>query len=278
MSSLITRFLIENLDIRGAAVHLDDAWQAITRDCNYPQPVAELLGELCAMTALLAANIKQDGRLTFQLSGQGPVSLLVIDCTADLNLRGYAKFAELPAGKPGLSALLGDGQLLMTLDLAAAPQPYQSYVPLQGESLSEVFCHFLAQSEQQPAWLRLQADAQHAAGFFVQKLPDADRKDADGWNRVTVLAETLRKDELASADHPTMLGRIFPEEDVRAYAARPVSHNFPPQREKVLAMLKSFGAEEVERLKEADGAIQVRDDLSNIAYRFEAAELAGLFG
>ncbi|MDV7399603.1 Hsp33 family molecular chaperone HslO, partial [Arthrospira platensis SPKY1] len=74
--SFVCRFLLENLDIRGAFVRLDDVWQALQHDRNYPAPVAELLGQMCAVVAVIAGNLKQPGRLTFQVQGQGPVSML----------------------------------------------------------------------------------------------------------------------------------------------------------------------------------------------------------
>ena len=84
MSNYVQRFLLENLDIRGAVVHLDSVWQAMLTGRHYPQPVSRLLGEMSAVTLLLGENLKQTGRLTIQLNGSGPVSMLVIDCTDTL--------------------------------------------------------------------------------------------------------------------------------------------------------------------------------------------------
>jgi molecular chaperone Hsp33 len=76
----VRRFLFEGLDIRGAFVRLDEVWQQMQADRGYAPPVARLLGEMAAVTALIAAQLKQAGRLTFQLRGEGAVKLLVIDC------------------------------------------------------------------------------------------------------------------------------------------------------------------------------------------------------
>ena len=96
-TSYVQRFLLEDLDIRGAVVRLTDVWQAMQATRNYPPAVARLLGEMSAVSAVIAGNLKQPGRLTFQISGHGPVSLLVIDCAETLNLRGYAKADSAPA-------------------------------------------------------------------------------------------------------------------------------------------------------------------------------------
>ena len=102
--SYVQRFLLEDLDIRGAVVRLTDVWQAMQAGRGYPPAVARLLGEMSAVSAVIAGNLKQPGRLTFQVSSQGPVSLLVIDCAETLNLRGYAKAEGVPSGDSSSSS------------------------------------------------------------------------------------------------------------------------------------------------------------------------------
>src|SRR5690606_7770061 len=98
---------------------------------DYPQPVVDLLGEMAATTLLLGDNLKQPGRLTVQLKGNGPVSLLVMDCNERLHLRGMAKCAPGIEAQP-VSDLLGHGQLVLTLDMFSMREAYQSIVPLDG--------------------------------------------------------------------------------------------------------------------------------------------------
>ncbi|MDR3213199.1 MAG: Hsp33 family molecular chaperone HslO, partial [Azoarcus sp.] len=204
-TSFIQRFLLENLDIRGSVVRLADVWQGMLRGRAYPEVTARLLGEMAAVSAVIAGNLKQPGRLTFQMQGNGPVSLLAVDCTETLNLRGYAKATGNVVGGAGLSALLGDGRLQLSLDMAGLEQPYQSLVPIVGDSIADVFKHYLEQSEQHPAGLWLACNANVSAALFVQKLPGADARDADGWNRVATLAETVRADELLALDSTALL-------------------------------------------------------------------------
>src|SRR5262249_53539803 len=88
----VQRFLFENLDIRGRLVCLTDSWRRVTDGRGYPAPVAALLGHSIALTAMLAAQQKDAGRITLQAQGSGPVRLLVADCTADLKVRGMAQY------------------------------------------------------------------------------------------------------------------------------------------------------------------------------------------
>ncbi len=269
-------FLFERLDIRGAFVQLHDAWRQMIAGRGYPAPVVGLLGEMAAVTVLIAANLKQPGRMTFQLKGEGPVGLLVLDCDAQLRLRGMARCAPDTAAAP-VPALLGHGQLALTLEVPGMRHPYQSLVPLDGDTIAAVFEHYLARSEQQPARLFLAASPAVAAGLMLQKLPHADSRDPDGWNRITQLAQTLRAEELTGLPTIKLLTRVFPEEDIRVYDPRPVAHYCPRDWDKVRHMLRSLGRSECEAILAAEGVIRIYDEICNQEYAIEAADLDSLF-
>lgn len=273
-------FLFEHLDIRGAWVSLDQTWADLTRDRAYPPQVARLLGEMSAVSALIAANLKHPGRMTFQLKGgqdqTNAVDLLVLDCDEQLRMRGMARWkeGELPWDTP---ALLGQGQLLLTLDAVGMRQPYQSLVPLEGPSIATIFEHYLSLSEQQPTRLALGSGETRSVGLFLQRLPTAHGKDPDGWNRVQHLLETLRSEELLGLDGHDLLRRLFPEEDIRVFDPRPVSHHCPEDWEKIHTMLRALGRAECDAILRDHGEIHVRDDICNQDYRFDAQAVAALF-
>ncbi len=276
-SSYVQRFLLDDLDIRGAIVLLDDVWQAMQHNRNYPTAVRDLLGEMSAIGCVIGGNLKQPGRLTMQLQGHGPVNLLVVDITEALNLRGHAKSSDEAASKAGVGELIGDGQLLLSLDMPELRHPYQSYVPIEGDTIAAIFEHYLTQSEQQPAVLHTACSGNRAACLFLQKLPDADKKDPDGWDRVTRLAATLRADELLGLAPEEILTRLFHQETVRLFEAREVTHHWPLDWEKVRSMLRSLGRAELDAVLADHGVVLIHDDLSNHEYRLDAEDVAALF-
>src|SRR5919106_59889 len=185
----VQRFLFEDLYIRGRLVCLTGAWQRMLDGRDYPEDITSLLGHTTALNVLLGANQKGSGRVTLQVQGSGPVKLLVADCTAELQIRGMASYEKektLPANE---RSLLGDGRLSVTLEDVKSGQFYQSLVPLEGETLEQIFEHYLSQSEQSTAFLRLKADSGALCGLLLEKMPRADLRDPDGWNRVRHLAE-----------------------------------------------------------------------------------------
>ena len=271
-------FLFEHLDIRGAVVSLDGAWRSLLAGRGYPAPVANLLGEMSAVATLIAANLKQPGRMTFQLRGEGPVNLLVLDCDEQLRLRGMAHW-KTDAIQDQLSTpeLLGHGQLALTLDAAGMRQPYQSLVPLVGDSVAAIFEHYLTHSEQQPTRLMLAAGPERAVGLFLQKMPSADDRDADGWNRIQHLLATLRPAEMLGQAPVDLLRRVFPEEDIRVFEARVVTHHCPEDWEKVQNMLRALGRAECDAILREKGEIVIRDDICNRDYRLDGQAVAALF-
>lgn len=274
--SWVQRFLLEELDIRGAVVRLDDVWQALQTGRDYPAEIARLLGEMCAVSVIVAGNLKQPGRLTFQIQGEGALQLLVVDCSETLNLRAMAK-TEGPVGPSAFDELIGSGRMQLSLDTPGLREPYRSLVPLEGSSIAEVFEHYLTQSEQQPAALWLSCDGQRASGLFLQKLPDADLRDADGWERMRHLAATVRPDELLGLEAAELLGRLFAEEDVRLFEARPVVHDWPRDPAKIEQMLRGLGREEIDAILSEHGEVVVHDDLVNHTYRYDADDIEQLF-
>lgn len=279
----VSRFLFEALDIRGAIVHLGDAWQQMQAGRDYQPTVARLLGETAAVTALIAAQLKQPGRLTLQLRGNGPIQLLVMDCNEQLQMRGMARSnpVVLEAPVPDLLGAGQGGQLMLSLDLPTARHPYQSFVPLVGDSIAAIFEHYLEQSEQQASRLFLVAGPEAAACLFLQKMPEADARDADGWHRITQLAATVKPGELLGLDAEALLGRLFREDmaahGVRLYDAQPVVYHCPEDWTKVRDMIRSLGREDAETILREHGEIVINDDICNRSYRFSPDDVAELF-
>jgi molecular chaperone Hsp33 len=272
----VQRFLFEDLNIRGRLVCLTGAWQRMLDGRGYPEEIASLLGHTTALNVLLGANQKGAGRVTLQVQGSGPVRLLVADCTAELRIRGMATYEPLEEFSNERS-LLGDGRLSVTLEDLQSGRFYQSLVPLEGETLEQIFEHYLAQSEQLPAFLRLYADRGALCGLLLEKLPGAEAKDPDGWSRVTQLAATLQLDETRDAQPYDLLTRLFPEELMRVFRLYAVEYHCPYDEDKVKDMLRGLGREEVESILAERGEVVIRNEMCNHEYRFDARAIAELF-
>ena len=273
----VQRFLFEDLDIRGRLVCLTGAWQRMLDGRDYPEDITSLLGHTTALNVLLGANQKGSGRVTLQVQGSGPVKLLVSDCTSELRIRGMASFDKLENSFSNERGLLGNGRLAVTLEDVKSGRVYQSFVPLEGETLEQIFVHYLSQSEQLSAYLRLYADGGALCGLLLEKLPLADSRDPDGWNRITHLASTLRLEETRDAQPYDLLTRVFPEELMRVYRLYAVEYHCPYDEDKVKDMLRGLGRQEVESILAEQGEVVIRNEMCNHEYRFDARAIAELF-
>lgn len=273
----VQRFIFENLDIRGRLVCLTGAWERMIEKRDYPPRVIELLGHSTALATILGANQKEAGRITLQVQGSGPVRLLVTDCAPQLKIRGMAQFQEVPAEGATPEILFGDGKLAVTLEDGRSGQIYQSMVPLQGETLAEIFEHYLAQSEQLTAFLRLYASDKAVCGLLLEKLPGADAKDPDGWNRINHLAATLELGETVNAQPYDLLVKLFPEELLRVFKLDPVEYHCPFDVQNVERVLRGLGRDEVESILEEQGEVVIKNEMCNHEYRFNREEVATLF-
>lgn len=274
-SDALHRFLFENAPIRGERVHLDASWRTVLEHHDYPPLLRQLMGELTAAAVLLAATLKLEGSLVLQIQGKGAIKLLVVECTGDLQLRATAKWeGELHGTLP---ELVGDGRFVITLDPKTGAQAYQGIVALEGETVAEILQHYMSRSEQLETQLWLAADEHGAAGMLLQRLPEQEAEDADAWPRVTHLAATLRPDELLQLPTAELLHRLYHEEDVRLFEAQPVSFHCGCSREKVGAMLKMLGREEIDSILAEQGRVEIHCEFCNHRYVFDPVDAALVF-
>ena len=270
----VQRFLFENLDVRGRLVCLTGAWRRMTEGRAYPPRIAELLGQSTALATMLGANQKDVGRITLQVQGSGPVKLLVADCTPDLKIRGMAHHeGDAPMANPAI----GEGRLALTFENTSNGQIYQSLVPLEGDSMAEIFQNYLQRSEQRVSFLRLLADGDAICGMLLEKLPGADARDADGWNRVMHLAATLGLAETVNIQPYDLLVKLFPEELLRVFRIDPVEYHCPFNVESVERVLRGLGRDEVESILAERGEVVIRNEMCNHEYRFDRDAVETLF-
>ncbi|WP_319379977.1 Hsp33 family molecular chaperone HslO [Thiomicrorhabdus sp.] len=273
----IQRFLFKEHNIRGQVIQLHDAWQEMTKDRHYPPIISQLLGQLTAVSVVMANSMKHEGKITLQVQGSGPVNLLVVEVTHDLKIRGVAKTRETITDQNTLDDLLGDGQILVTLENMQTKHHFQSYVPRDGATIAECFELFFSQSEQLPSQLWLAADEQKLGGILIQKMPDSDDKDADAWDRIIHLTGTLSDDELTTLDSETLLHRLFHEELVELFESQAVTYECPQDRQRVDDMLRSLGEAEVRKLLAEQGEIVIHNEICNVHFRYDAKAVDELF-
>ncbi|WP_166361120.1 Hsp33 family molecular chaperone HslO [Pseudomonas akapageensis] len=276
------RFIFDDSDVRGELVSLELSYAEALAKHAYPEPVAQLLGELMAAASLLVGTLKFDGLLILQARSSGAVPLLMVECSSEREIRGLARYeADQMVPGAGLRELMPEGVLAMTIDPTQG-QRYQGIVELDGVDLAECFTNYFALSEQLGSRFWLKADGKRARGLLLQQLPADRLKDdeerAQSWQHLTTLAGTLKTEELLGLDNETILHRLYHEEAVRLFDIQTIRFQCSCSRERSARALVSLGADDAQQLVvEHGGTIEIDCQFCNERYLFDATEVAQLF-
>lgn len=273
---VLHRFHFERTAVRGELVHLDETWRETLARHHYPPALGRLLGELMAAAALLAATIKNDGRLIMEIRGDGAVHLATGECSSAGAMRGLVRWRE-PLVEGSLTEMVGSGQLVVTTEGRRPDQRYQGVVSLDAGSISAALEHYFDHSEQLATRLWLAADQHRAVGLLLQRLPESAAEDDEAWERLQLLAATLTDRELLSADPQTLLLRLFHQERVRVQPPAPLHFGCQCSAERVANMLRGLGETEIMDILESEGRIEVTCEYCNQRYDYGEAEARALF-
>lgn len=296
LEDLIQPFQIEDLGLRGRFVRLGPAAQAVLGPHGYPAPVAELMGEMLALTAVLGGALRFDGVFKLQTQGDGPVSFMVTDMTDDGDLRGYARYdaeAVAAVGDPGAAPvprLLGAGRMAVTVDHGPNAQQHQGITELSGARLADCAHTYFRQSEPVETVIALTAagpegEEPRAAALMIQRLPPVEGSQAtpperdldDEWRRAVALTSSVTPAEMLdpAIPPPQLLYRLYHEDGVRLFRSRPVRHACRCSRERVATTLKSFAPADIDSMVE-DEAITVTCEFCKSEYAFSGSDLDDL--
>ena len=268
----VQTFVFEDLAIRGALVRLEETWRQVLAQHHYPQELRRLLGEGIAATVLLATGLKGHPRVSLQLQGDGRVKLLLVQCSADFEVRGMAQLREAQAN----DALLGAGRLAVNLDTGENGQQFQGIVPLVGPDLRACLEAYFAQSEQLPTRLYLFSDDGRASGLLLQALPGAGEH-ADDFETVTALAATIRAVEIAEQPAADLLEQVFADYTLRLFRPKPVTHDCRCTPEYLARIVRMLGTAEIDDLLRERGHVELVCEFCNRAFRYDDAQIDAIF-
>jgi molecular chaperone Hsp33 len=291
----VTPFYLPRRPVRGRLIRLGRLADALlTRHDNHPV-VTRLAGEALALVAALASALKYRGSFSLQVKGEGPVGMLLADCTDTGALRGYARadadrLAELlrAAPEPTTADLLGKGYLAFTVDQGGDSERYQGIVGIAGASLGEMALHYFDTSEQLACRLHLAcqhtADGWRAAALVLEKVaghggldPELDAAAAEeSWRTATTLAATVTEAELLDDELPPqrLLYRLFHSEGAVSDRPRALAYGCRCSRQRLSGILEGFAADDLDHMS-VDGTIVMTCEFCNLAFQFGRDEVRG---
>jgi molecular chaperone Hsp33 len=290
----ITPFHLEGKPVRGRLVQLGPLADALLARHPYHPVVAKLAGQALALAALLASALKYQGSFSIQIRGDGPVPMLLADCTHDGALRAYAKTDQAKLDKllaydpePLDAALLGIGHLAFTVDQGNVEDRYQGVVAIEGLSLAQMATSYFRQSEQLAVDIRLAcgktANGFRATGLMLERVADSPLTAAlsaeeaeDAWITARTLAATLTPAEMLddALDDTTLLWRLFGNEGVSVSRSRALAYGCRCSRARLANILDGFPAADLDHMS-IDGNIVMTCEFCNYDFRFDRDSITG---
>lgn len=290
----VTPFFLPGRPVRGRLVRLGALADALLTRHGNEDRVTELAGRALALTAALATALKFTGTFSVQAKGNGPVNLLLTDCTDQGTLRGYARAdAEALAQLPDLAAatdadLLGQGYLAFTVDQGPETERHQGIVGIEGPSLTDMALHYFETSEQIKCALHLAcgrtANGWRASALILERIASggeanlalSEEEQEESWNTAVTLASTLSEAELLDDTLPaeTLFYRLFHTEGVAADLPRALGYGCRCSRAKLSGILDRFTPAELDEM--ATGAdIVMTCEFCNVDFSFPRDDLRG---
>jgi molecular chaperone Hsp33 len=264
-------FILEDCGIRGSLVRLEETWQQVIAQHDYAPPLRRLLGESLAATVLLANSLKSQPRVSMQLQGEGPLKLLLIQCSEELRVRGMAHCTKPARGE----ALLGDGRLAVNV---GAPGPhgfFQGIVPLVSPKLEACLESYFEKSEQLPTRLILKGTDRRIAGLLLQALPGHD-PDESTFTDVATLAQAVSTAELTGDTAEALLPRVFNHYMIRLFNPKPVLHDCRCTAAHLASIVRMLGVAELESLLIDPGWVELTCEFCNRAFKYEESDVVAI--
>jgi molecular chaperone Hsp33 len=271
----LKRFLFTDSPIRGEHVSLDASWRKIVAQSDIKGRALTLLGHALTAATLLVETLKIEGSVSLQIRGTGAIHLLMAEATSSHTIRGIVRQSRELGEATNLQEIFESDKLVITIR-SKTGSPHQGIVPLDGDNISDALQAYFDQSEQLPTRIWFSCDEQSASGLLLQKLP-AEEKDKDAWNRVLHLAETTQQKELLELKAETLLHRLFHEETLEVFEAKPVEFSCTCSEQRTRDMLVSLGKSEIDNIIKEQNEVAITCEFCNSNYAFDRVDLEQLF-
>ncbi len=271
MADHLQRFLFKDLPLRGAIVRLEQSWQTILKQREYPKNLSELLAEILCANLLISSTIKWQGRIIIQYQGEGPLSLLVAKSNHLREISATAKWDDPLPESPNL--IIPAGQLVVTILQDHQVQPYQSIIPINTKGITNSLQDYFKQSEQLPSYFWLAGTPSDCFGMVLQCMPDT----ANTFNFDDFISNASNHPINFSTDNESLLKDCFNEHNIQLFDEEAVTFKCQCSHEKMEQAIKTLGKEDAYATFSTDKELVVSCDFCNTSFAFSKEDIDTLF-
>ena len=231
------------------------------REIHKTTPTATAaLGRVLTAASLMGNMQKvENGALTLQIKGGGPLGTILATSDAKGNVRGYVQnpgitLLEKYSGKLDVGAAVGtDGMLTVIRDLQMK-EPYIGSIKLVSGEIAEDVTAYFAQSEQIPTACALgvlvgkDQSVTAAGGYIIQLLPGAPDDIIDKIEAGIQNAGAVSRLLAAGMDGRVVLETVLHGFELEILETQPVEYRCYCSRDRVTRTLISLGRKELQSI------------------------------
>lgn len=287
MKDRLLRAIAKDAEIQMTAVCAREMVER-ARQIHKTLPVATAaLGRTLTASSMMGNQMKtEDGSVTIQIKGNGPLGTIVAVSDSDGNTRGYLQnpAVELPLctdGKLDVGQAVGQGYLMVIKDMGLK-EPITGTVALVNGEIAEDITRYFAESEQLPSACALgvlvdtDQSVKQAGGYLVQLMPGATDSQIDRLEKNIAGAGAITTMLTDGASLEDIIARILDGFDVQILEETPITYHCQCDQEKVQRALISMGKQELEKIIKEENKIEVTCQFCDASYTFSADDIAEL--
>lgn len=246
------------------------------------------LGRVLTVTSMMGNLQKvENGALTLQIKGGGPLGTLLATSDAIGNVRGYVQnpsisLLEKYAGKLDVGAAVGtDGMLTVIRDLQMK-EPYIGSVALVSGEIADDITAYFAQSEQTPTACALgvlvdvDQSVKVAGGYLIQLLPGAPDDVIDKIEAGIQKAGAVTPMLSQGLSPQEILERVMEEFDMEFFEQTEVEYRCYCSRDKVTATLITIGKKDLREIVDEGKPITIECQFCDTVYEFTPEDVEAL--
>ena len=244
------------------------------------------VGRLATAAALMGSLLKGEQRIGLTIEGNGPLQRIQAETDALGHVRATLKVAHagLPPrdGRFDVAGAIGHAGFLHVIKDLDLKEPYRGMVQLVSSEIAEDLAYYFTTSEQTPSSVALgvelgrQAEVVAAGGFLLQLMPDADDTVVERLSEhlatlpptTTMLRQGLSPEAIAE--------QLLESDPYRILGSTELKFTCNCSQRQTLNLLRTLGADELDRLIEEDGGASVTCEYCKEVYTVTADALGEL--
>ena len=285
MKDQIVRFMSKDGFIKVVAIRSTETVER-GRVIHQTLPTATAaLGRTLSAASMMGNMQKVDnGSLTLQIKGDGPLGTILAVSDSDGNVRGLVtnpqvSLLEKYKGKLDVGTAVGNGMLTVIRDMQMK-EPYIGSVELETGEIAEDITSYFAQSEQIPTACALgvlvdvDQSVKVAGGYIIQLLPGAPDDVIDRVEGAVFTADSVTEMLSENTDLTVMMKTVLVGFDLQLLETTDIEYRCYCSSERVTSTLVTLGKKELESIVEDGETIHIGCQFCDYDYKFTPEDVS----